>query len=153
MVLLDELGSGTDPIEGAALAESVTEFLCQKQVSTIITSHFSEMKKMAYESEGIENAFVEFDLKTLMPTYRLIIGVAGNSNAFNICRRLHLTDEVINKAIKLKQNSPYNNMESIMSNLNEQMQQIQKDKLLIEKTLYESQLLRDELKKEFNKYA
>ncbi len=148
LVLLDELGSGTDPIEGAALAESVTEFLCQKQVSTIITSHFSEMKKMAYESEGIENAFVEFDLKTLMPTYRLIIGVAGNSNAFNICRRLHLTDEVINKAIKLKQNSPYNNMESIMSNLNEQMQQIQKDKLLIEKTLYESQLLRDELKKE-----
>ena len=88
LVLLDELGSGTDPVEGAALAQSVTEYLQMQGVPAIITSHFSEMIKLAYETRGIENAFVEFDEETLTPTYHLIIGVAGNSNAFSICSDL-----------------------------------------------------------------
>lgn len=148
LVLLDELGSGTDPIEGAALAESVTEFLYKKHVPTIITSHFSEMKKLAYETEGIENAFVEFNEKTLMPTYHLIIGVAGNSNAFSICRRLGLTPSVIERAEKLKENSPYHNMEEVMANLNVQMQDVEKEKIRLEKNIKKAEELKKDLQNE-----
>ena len=148
LVILDELGSGTDPIEGAALAEAVTEYLYKKGVPTIITSHFSEMKKLAYETEGIENAFVEFNEVTLMPTYHLIIGVAGNSNAFSICKRLGLVDEVIARAEKLKENSPYHNMESVMANLNQQMQNVEKEKIRLSSMVKEAEELRNDLKQE-----
>ena len=142
------MGSGTDPIEGAALAEAVTEYLYKKGVPTIITSHFSEMKKLAYETEGIENAFVEFNEVTLMPTYHLIIGVAGNSNAFSICKRLGLVDEVIARAEKLKENSPYHNMESVMANLNQQMQNVEKEKIRLSSMVKEAEELRNDLKQE-----
>ena len=89
-------------MEGAALAQSVTEYIQMKGAPSIITSHFSEMKKLAYETKGIENAFVEFDEKTLAPTYRLIIGVAGNSNAFNICRRFGMPDVILGRAIQVR---------------------------------------------------
>ena len=118
LVLLDELGSGTDPIEGAALAQSVTEYLQMQGVPAIITSHFSEMKKLAYETRGIENAFVEFDEETLTPTYHLIIGVAGNSNAFSICKRLGMPPLVLSRASQLKEGSPLHNMEEVMARLN-----------------------------------
>jgi DNA mismatch repair protein MutS2 len=148
LVLLDELGSGTDPVEGAALAESVTEYLYKKHVPSIITSHFSEMKKLAYETEGIENAFVEFDEKTLMPTYHLIIGVAGNSNAFSICRRLGLSSHVIERAEELKQNSPYHHMEDVMAELNVEMQRVEKEKMHLADMVREAESLRNDLKQE-----
>lgn len=145
LVLLDELGSGTDPIEGAALAQAVTEFLKDKRVSAVITSHFSEMKKMAYESEDIENAFVEFDEKTLAPTYRLIIGMAGNSNAFNICRRLGMADAILSRAESLKEESPLNNMETLMARLNVELQETEKEKDRLREKVAEAEALRDEL--------
>ena len=145
LVLLDELGSGTDPIEGAALAQAVTEYLNRRGVPAVITSHFSEMKKLAYETEGIENAFVEFDEKTLAPTYRLIIGMAGNSNAFNICRRLGMEESILGRAEALKAESPLNNMETIMEKLNIELQDVEKERDALRQKVDEAQQLRDEL--------
>lgn len=145
LVLLDELGSGTDPIEGAALAQAVTEFLEEKQVSAVITSHFSEMKKLAYETEGVENAFVEFDEKTLAPTYRLIIGMAGNSNAFNICRRLGMDIGILARAESLKEESPLNNMETLMAKLNVELQETEQEKDRLREKVAEAESLRNEL--------
>ena len=135
LVLLDELGSGTDPIEGAALAQAVAEYLNRRKTPAIITSHFSEMKKLAYETEGIQNAFVEFDEKTLAPTYHLIIGMAGNSNAFNICRRLGMNGDILQRAEALKEESPLNNMEMIMARLNKEIRETEKEKETIIKEL------------------
>lgn len=145
LVLLDELGSGTDPIEGAALAQAVTEYLREKNVPAVITSHFSEMKKLAYETESIENAFVEFDEKTLAPTYRLIIGMAGNSNAFNICRRFGMSDEILTRAEALKEESPLNNMEMLMARLNEELSETEKEKERLALHVAEAERLRNEL--------
>lgn len=145
LVLLDELGSGTDPMEGAALAQAVTEYLNQRNVPAVITSHFSEMKKLAYETEGIENAFVEFDEKTLAPTYRLVIGMAGNSNAFNICRRLGMSEEILGRAETLKSESPMNNMETILAKLNVEIKTVEKERETLREKVAEAQQLRDEL--------
>lgn len=145
LVLLDELGSGTDPVEGAALAQSVTEYLQMKGAPAIITSHFSEMKKLAYETRGIENAFVEFDEKTLAPTYRLIIGVAGNSNAFNICRRFGMPDVILDRAIQLKNESPLHNMEEVMERLNSQSRDMNREKEEVDKTLRQAEELKNSL--------
>ncbi|WP_299145484.1 endonuclease MutS2 [uncultured Dialister sp.] len=145
LVLLDELGSGTDPVEGAALAQSVTEYLQMKGAPAIITSHFSEMKKLAYETKGIENAFVEFDEKTLAPTYRLIIGVAGNSNAFNICRRFGMPDVILGRAIQLKNESPLHNMEEVMERLNSQSRDMNREKEEVDKTLRQAEELKNSL--------
>ena len=145
LVLLDELGSGTDPVEGAALAEAVTEFLAKKDVPAVITSHFSEMKKLAYETEGIENAFVEFDEKTLAPTYRLITGMAGNSNAFNICRRFGLPAPILERAETLKQASPLHDMDTLMAELNRNLAEAQKERERLAGKVKEAEALHREL--------
>jgi DNA mismatch repair protein MutS2 len=98
LVLMDELGGGTDPAEGAALARAILEFLHERKVRTAVSTHISDLKKLGYTVPGIENASIEFDLATLRPTHRLMIGTPGSSNALAIARRLGLSEEVIDRA-------------------------------------------------------
>ena len=141
LVLFDELGAGTDPAEGAALANALIEF-CRKCGSRVAaTTHYAELKLYAMRTEGVMNASCEFDVETLRPTYRLLIGIPGKSNAFAIAKRLGLSDVIVDQAKSLV-NENDKNFEDVLSQLEQQRQQMENAKLEAERLKLETEQMR-----------
>ena len=125
LVLIDELGAGTDPVEGAALAISILEKLRDKHAKIASTTHYAELKEFALRTEGVENACCEFDVTTLRPTYGLLIGVPGKSNAFAITKRLGMDDEIVERAKELV-SSESRQFEDVVGTLEKRRQSLEK---------------------------
>ena len=124
LILFDELGAGTDPVEGAALATAIIEF-CRKLGSRVVaTTHYAELKLYAMRTKGVINASCEFDVETLRPTYKLLIGIPGKSNAFAISRKLGLSEEILKEADDLVDKSD-KDFEDVLSQLEQQRQQME----------------------------
>ncbi len=143
LMLFDELGSGTDPVEGAALAEAILETVRAKGVKCAATTHYAELKTYALETQGVENASCEFDISTLRPTYRLITGTPGRSNAFLISTRLGLAEDIISKAENLIK-AENRRFESVVGKLEAERVSMEKDRDEARKMLAEAQRARDE---------
>lgn len=143
LVLLDELGSGTDPAEGAAFAMAVIDYLRDRKCKSFITTHYSEVKAHGYNEEGIETASMEFDVNTLSPTYRLLIGIPGESNALTIAKRLGVSDEVIERA-KSYIGDDNKKIEKMIANIKEKADELESMKQQVEFLKAAAQRDRDE---------
>ena len=143
LVLFDELGAGTDPAEGAALAIALIEF-CRKMGSRVVaTTHYAELKLYAMRTKGVINASCEFNVETLQPTYRLLIGIPGKSNAFAISRKLGLLEEILKEADDLVGKSD-KDFEDVLSQLEQQRQQMEAARLEAERLRKETEKIRQQ---------
>ncbi|QHT47361.1 endonuclease MutS2 [Bacillus sp. SB49] len=151
LVLFDELGAGTDPQEGAALAMSILDEVVRRDARVIATTHYPELKAYGYNRPGVINASVEFDIQTLKPTYRLLIGVPGRSNAFEISRRLGLDESIIDDA-KGHVGVDSQSVENMIASLEESKRGAEKDYEEAEQMLEEAENLRNELQVKWNQF-
>ncbi|MBE5779307.1 MAG: endonuclease MutS2 [Clostridiales bacterium] len=143
LVLFDELGAGTDPTEGAALAQSILSELLKRQIRTMATTHYSELKAFALSTPGVENASVEFDVESLRPTYRLSIGIPGKSNAFEISRKLGLPEGLIDSAKELLSKEDVR-FEDVIANAEYHRQIAERERQMAEDLSKETVKLRNE---------
>ncbi|MBR1477032.1 MAG: endonuclease MutS2 [Lachnospiraceae bacterium] len=146
LCLFDELGAGTDPVEGAALAIAILDTLHSKHIRTVATTHYSELKIYALESEGVENAGCEFDVETLRPTYRLLIGIPGKSNAFAISSKLGLPEAIIDKA-RTQISTENESFEDVISGLEASRLKLEQEKSEIAGYKERIKTLEEQLKK------
>lgn len=152
LILLDELGAGTDPAEGSALAIAILDHIHKRGARTVATTHYSELKAYAYNTPGIMNASMEFDIKTLRPTYRLVLGVPGRSNALAIAERLGL-DKAIIEASRVQMSSEEQQVQSMIASLEENRLTAEAERLEAEKLHRQVKQLQQQLEEERRKFA
>ena len=149
LILVDELGSGTDPLEGANLAISILEYFKNNGSLVIATTHYPELKKYALVTKGFQNASVEFDINTLSPTYKLLLGIPGKSNAFEISKKLGLDTNIINNA-KSRMSNQDINIEELLKSIYDDKSEIEREKEEISKELNQVSLLRKKLEVDYS---
>lgn len=153
LILADELGSGTDPAEGSAIAIAILDAFYKKGAYVMVTTHYNDLKNYAYNTPGIENGHVEFDTETLQPTYKLRIGAAGSSHAFSISERLGMPKDILEKAKDLRSKAQDMDMEKVLTQLNEQAKKMDEEQAELEYRLKEARKLEDDLRRERDKVS
>ena len=151
LILFDELGAGTDPSEGAALAMSILDHVRNLGALVMATTHYPELKAYSYNREGVMNASVEFDVETLSPTYKLLMGVPGRSNAFDISKKLGLSLNIINKA-KTMIGTDEQEINNMIESLEKNSKRVDEQRIELDRLVKEAQTTHDQLEKQYQQY-
>ncbi len=149
LVLLDELFTGTDPMQGAALAVSLLEALAARNTTTIVTTHLEGLKTLAYQNEHFANASMGFDIQTLTPTYQMTMGIPGSSFAVRIAARLGLPDELIERARQVLEGQDHHSVEEVLARLEDQMSELQKEQRRLQHTRHEAEKAQIKFKEKY----